>query len=124
MGFVEIENMGKQALEQFPVIKRSAKRAYQLASVATSKENFKTEGEVVRVSPNDGFEYFYGYYDKSPWDATDRYMICIKVKQAYKTVAPKEIGTVGVIDTLNRNKFIKIGITRSWNVQQSCMAQW
>ena len=31
MGFVEIENMGKQALEQFPVIKRSAKRVYQLA---------------------------------------------------------------------------------------------
>ena len=124
MGFVEIENIGKQALEQFPVIKRSAKRVYQLASVATSKDKFKSEGNVVRVSPDDGYEYFYGYYDKSPWDATDRYMICIKAKQAYKSVAPKDPATVGVIDTNDENKFIQIGVTHSWNVQQSCMAQW
>lgn len=124
MGFVELEQMGKQALEQFPVIKRSAKRVYQIASVATSNEKFKSEGDVVRVSPDDGFEYYYGYYDKSPWDATDRYMICIKVKQAYKSVAPKEPGVVGVLDTKNNNEFVKIGITHSWNVQQSCMAQW
>ena len=58
MGFVELEQMGKQALEQFPVIKRSAKRVYQIASVATSNEKFKSEGDVVRVSPNDGFEYY------------------------------------------------------------------
>ena len=124
MGFVEIEQMGKQALEQFPIIKHAAKRVYQLASVATSNEKFKSEGDVVRISPDGGFEYFYGYYDKSPWDATDRYMICIKVKQAYKSVAPKEPGVVGIIDTQAGNKFIKIGITHSWNVQQSCMAQW
>ena len=124
MGFHEIEQTGKKMFEQFPIIKRSAKRVYQLASVATSKEKFKSEGDVVRVSPDDGYEYFYGYYDKSPWDATDRYMICIKVKQAYKSVAPKEPGIVGVIDTQDDNKFIKIGTTHSWNVQQGCMAQW
>lgn len=124
MGFVELEKAGKRMFEQFPIIKRSAKRVYQLVSVATSNEKIKSEGDVVRVSPDDGYEYFYGYYDKSPWDAADRYMICIKVKQAYKSVAPKEPGIVGVIDTQNNNKFIKIGVTHSWNVQQSCMAQW
>ena len=124
MGFTEIEKAGKQMFEQFPVIKRSAKRVYQLASVATSSDKFKSEGDIVRLSPDDGYEYFYGYYDKSPWDATDRYMIAIKVKQAYKSVAPKEPGIVGLIDTANGNKFYKIGTTLSWNVQQSCMAQW
>lgn len=124
MGFVEIEQVGKKALEQFPILKRSAKRVYQVASVVTSKEKFKAEGDVVRVSPTDGYEYFYGYYDKSPWDATDRYMICVRVNQAYKSVAPKEPGIVGVIDTQNENRFIEIGSTHSWNVQQSCMAQW
>lgn len=124
MGFTEIEKAGKQMFEQFPVIKRLAKRVYQLASVATSNEKIKSEGKVVRVSPNDGYEYFYGYYDKSPWDVSDRYMIAIKVKQAYKSVAPKEPGIVGLIDTKNENKFYKIGTTDSWNVQQSCMAQW
>lgn len=124
MDFVKIETLGKQVFEQFPIIKRSAKRVYQLASVAATREKFKSEGNVVRVSPEDNFEYFYGYYDKSPWDITDRYMICIRVKQAYKSVAPKEPGVVGVIDTQDGNKFIEIGTTHSWNVQQSCMAQW
>jgi glycosyltransferase involved in cell wall biosynthesis len=124
MGFVEIENAGKRMLEQFPVIKRSAKRVYQLASYATSREKIKYEGDVVRVTPDDGYEYFYGYYDKSPWDATDRYMIALKVKQAYKAVAPKEPGVVVIIDTKNDNKVYEIGITHSWNVQQGCMAQW
>lgn len=119
-----MEQAGKKIFEQFPVIKRSAKRVYQLASVATSKDKFKSKGDVVRVSPDDGYEYFYGYYDKSPWDITDRYMIAVKVKQAYKSVAPKELGKVGVIDTQDNNKYIEIGTTHSWNVQQSCMAQW
>ena len=124
MGFLEIENAGKRALEQFPAVKRSCKRMYQLASVAASGEKFKSEGEVIRVTPEDGYEYFYGYYDKSPWDAEDRFMIAVKVKKAYKSVAPKEAGIVGVIDTHDNNKFYRIGMTRSWNVQQSCMAQW
>ena len=124
MGFTEIEAAGKRIFEQFPVIKRSAKRVYQLASVAMSGEKFKSEGSVTRVSPDDTYEYFYGYYDKSPWDADDRYMICVRVKQAYKSVAPKEPGTVCLIDTADNNRLIKIGPTRSWNVQQSCMAQW
>lgn len=124
MGFVELEKLGKIALEQFPTIKRSAKRIYQLVNVAISNEKFKSEGDIVKVSLDDGFEYFYGYYDKSPWDATDRYIICVKVKQTYKSVAPKEPSIIGVIDTAHENKFIKIGITHSWNVQQSCRVQW
>lgn len=124
MGFVEIEQAGKKMFEQFPVVKRTAKRVYQLINVALSNDKLKAEGDVVRISPDTGYEYFYGYYDKSPWDASDRYMICLKVKQTYKSVAPKEHGIIGVIDTQDGNKFKKIGITRSWNVQQGCMAQW
>ncbi len=124
MGFVELENAGKKALERFPALKRSAKRIYQVASVVTSNEKFKSEGEVIKISPDDNYEYFYGYYDKSPWDATGRFVISMKVKQAYKSVAPEEPGVVGVIDTKDGNKYIKIGVTHSWNVQQGCMAQW
>ena len=124
MGFVAIEAWGKRVFEQFPFIKYSAKRIYHWISYVLSSEKFKSEGEVIRVTPDDGFEYFYGYYDKSPWDATERYMIAIKVKQAYKTVAPKETGTVVLVDTKHGNTIQEIGTTHSWNVQQGCMAQW
>lgn len=124
MDFIALENKGKKLLEQFPFIKRSCKRAYQLSMYAMSREKFKVDGEVRKVSPDDEYEYFYGYYDKSPWDKSDRYMLCIRVKQAYKSVAPKEEAELIIIDTKNYNKATKIASTKSWNVQQGCMAQW
>ncbi len=125
MGFTEIENVGKKVLEQFPFIKRSCKRLYQLVSIGLSNKKLKPEGDIICVSPeDDGYEYFYGYYDKSPWDADDRYIIALKVKQAYKFVAPKEPGDVVLIDTTIGNQVIKIATTNAWNVQQGCMAQW
>ncbi len=111
-------------LEQFPVVKRSCKRVYQLASYALSREKFRAEGNVIRMSPQDGWEYFYGYYDKSPWDAEDRYMIALRVKQAYKSVAPEEPGMLVLIDTADHNRIAEIGTVHAWNVQQGCMAQW
>lgn len=124
MGFVELENFGKQMLESFPIVKRSAKRVYQVLSYIVSKEKFKVEGELTRLTPDDGYEYYYGYYDKSPWDADNRFLIALKVRQAYKSVAPKEEGTLVLIDTQDGNRAIEIAKTHSWNVQQGCMAQW
>ncbi len=124
MDFVDIENAGKRMFEQFPVIKRGLKRVYQLASYALSDEKIKSEGDLICVTPDDGYEYFYGYYDKSPWDATDRYILALRVRQSYKSVAPKESGVIVLIDTKKDNKVYRIAITHSWNVQQGCMAQW
>ena len=56
MGFIAIEAWGKRAFEQFPFIKHSAKRAYHLVSYALSSEKFKPEGEVIRITPNDGYD--------------------------------------------------------------------
>lgn len=124
MNFVKIEAWGKRAFERFPFIKHAAKRVYQVASYLLSNEKIHVEGDVQRVTPWDEFEYYYGYYDKSPWDATGRYMIALRVRQAYKSVAPKERGMLVLIDTKEGNKIIEIGKTDSWNVQQGCMAQW
>lgn len=123
MGFEKIEDAGKKIFERFPRVKRSLKRVYQLAGYTFSNEKFKSEGNVVRVSPDDGYEYFYGYYDKSPWDINDRYMIATKAENAYKSVAPKKAAHVVLIDTQD-GSVVDIGKTRSWNVQQGCMAQW
>lgn len=124
MGVVELEAKGKKLLEQFPAAKRMAKRVYQRASVAVSRDHTIAEGNLIRISPDDGYEYFYGYYDKSPWDANDRYMIALRVRQTYRSVAPKEPGMVCLIDTADNNRIIEIGVTHAWNVQQGCMAQW
>ena len=83
----------------------------------------KSEGDIIRISPLDGMEYFFGYYDKSPWDATDRYMLCIKAKDTYSEVAPKTEAEIVLFDTYNNSCRI-LGKTNSWNVQQGCILQW
>ena len=61
-------------LNKFPIIKVYIKRIYQLAMYAISPK-IKSEGNIVRISPNESREYFFGYYDKSPWDASMRYIV-------------------------------------------------
>lgn len=124
MNFVSLENKGKKLFNRFPRIKRMFKRVYQVSMYAMSHDKVKSEGNIVRITPNDGFEYFFGYYDKSPWDAEDRYMIALKTKCMYKSVAPNEEAEIVLIDTKNENKITTIAKTFAWNVQQGCMAQW
>ncbi|MHB8126277.1 MAG: hypothetical protein ACYDEJ_11680 [Desulfitobacteriaceae bacterium] len=109
-------------LNKFPSIKKVVKRVYQVSMYAISPK-IKSEGNITRISP-DGGECFYGYYDKSPWDATDRYMLCIRAKDAHSSVAPKETAEILLIDTQDNNSYLVLATTNSWNVQQSCMLQW
>lgn len=118
-----IESKVNSMLNNFPKIKRVTKRIYQLGMYTISPK-IKSEGNIVRISPDDGMEYFFGYYDKSPWDATDRYMLCLRVKDTVSSVAPKEPAEILIFDTQNNNSYKVVGQTRSWNVQQGCMLQW
>lgn len=115
-------------LNKYPCVKKIVKSLYQHMWVLLS-QNKRCEGNVVRVSPNDpNHEYFFGYYDKSPWDATDRYMLCLKAKDTWSDVSPKDVAEILLIDTTkdegDKDRYKKIAETHSWNVQQGCMLQW
>lgn len=110
-------------LNKFPAVKKIIKRIYQLSMYAISPK-IKSEGEIVCVSPNDGKEYFFGYYDKSPWDASGRYMLCLRAENTWSDVSPKSKADILLIDTENNNAVKKIAETSAWNVQQACMLQW
>lgn len=110
-------------LNKVPLVKKIVKRAYQLTMYAMSPK-VKFEGNICRISPNDEMEYFFGYYDKSPWDITDRYMLCLRVGNAYSSVAPKDPAEILLFDTHNNNSYEVVGRTYAWNVQQGCMLQW
>ena len=115
-------------LNKYPKIKRTLKSVYQHLMYAVSPK-IKAEGNIVRISPNDmEHEYFFGYYDKSPWDISNRYMLCLKAKDTWSDVSPKEKAEILLIDTEKKDsdpdRIKKLGKTNAWNVQQSCMLQW
>lgn len=123
-----IEQKINQKLNEHPVIKKKIKREYQKIMYFFSKK-VKSSGEIVRISPDDPeHEYFFGYYDKSPWDATDRFVLCMRAKDTWSDVSPKEKADILLIDTTKAEndpqRIRKIAETRAWNVQQSCMLQW
>lgn len=115
-------------LNKYPSVKKVIKRVYQ-RTMYTISPKIKSEGDIVRVSPDDNeHEYFFGYYDKSPWDATDRYMLCLRAYDTWSDVSPKEKADIIIIDTAlpegDPSRVKKIAETSAWNVQQACMAQW
>jgi|SRR5690625_532267 len=119
----KIEGKVNNILQKYPSVKKVIKRSYQLGMYAISPK-IKVEGNITRISPDDGMEYFFGYYDKSPWDATDRYMLSLRAKNTYSSVAPNEPAEIILFDTKNNNSYEVIGKTYAWNVQQGCMLQW
>ena len=111
-------------LNKYPGIKKYIKRGYQLLMYAISPK-IKSEGAIERVSPNDSdSEYFFGYYDKSPWDASGRYILCMRAKDTWSEPDPLGEAEILQIDTKDNNSFRVIAKTHTWNVQQGCMAQW
>lgn len=125
---MSIEQKINYQLNKYPAIKRAVKRVYQLSMYAVSKK-IKSEGNIIRISPNNSsHEYFFGYYDKSPWDITDRYMLCLKANDTWSDVSPHEKADILLIDTekpeSDADRVRKIAETNAWNVQQSCMLQW
>lgn len=121
---MSLEQKINYQLNKYPAVKKIIKRAYQLSCYAVSKK-IKCEGNIVRISPNDKeHEYFFGYYDKSPWDSTGRYVICMRSKDTWSVPDPLDTADILLIDTENNNNVRKVATTHTWNVQQGCMAQW
>jgi len=119
-----IEKNINNILQNSPKMKKIIKRSYQIVMYTLSPK-IKSEGDIQRISPDDGLEYFFGYYDKTPWDATDRYMLALRAKTTYKSVAPDdEPAEIILFDTQDDNSYRVLGKTNAWNVQQGCMLQW
>ncbi|MDD3860862.1 MAG: hypothetical protein PHW83_11740, partial [Bacteroidales bacterium] len=109
-------------LNKVPGVKKVIKRCYQLGMYAISPK-IKSEGNIVRMSPDEPGEFFFGYYDKSPWDASGRYMLCMKANDTWSEPDPLGEADIILIDT-NDGSYRELATTHTWNVQQGCMAQW
>jgi hypothetical protein len=68
--------------------------------------------------------HFFGYYEKSPWDATGRYLLALEVDFIGRTPEPDDVARVCLIDLENDDKVKVVGETTAWNWQQGSMLQW
>lgn len=120
---MNIESKINYFLNKHKKQKKLFKRLYQYFFYFFSKKVKFTEG-ISKISPVDNYEYFFGYYDKSPWDQTDRYCLGLQVKTSDKILASEEKASIVIFDSFNENKYRIVGSTVCWNIQQGCMLQW
>ena len=68
--------------------------------------------------------YFFGYYNKSNWDRSDRYLLAQQVPYKDVRLTPECEAEIGYFDLERGQQFCRVGTTRSWNWQMGSQLQW
>jgi len=79
---------------------------------------------ITAITPDDDYSYWYGYYDKLLIDPTQRYVLSMRTKTENRTPGADDMVEVGMTDTKDNFKWIKLGESRAWGWQQGCMLQF
>ncbi|MFW6189996.1 MAG: hypothetical protein ACOC7T_06135 [Planctomycetota bacterium] len=84
----------------------------------------QTASPPVRRLTRPPHHHFFGYYDKSPWDPSGRYVLGMRADFRDRPPTAEDAATIGMIDTQRDDRWEAVAQTRSWNWQQGCMLQW
>ncbi len=68
--------------------------------------------------------YFFGYYNKTNWDRSGRYLLANQVSMMDAPLTPDLAARVGYFDLENGDIFTVVGETTAWNWQMGCQLQW
>lgn len=78
--------------------------------------------EVKIITPNDGYHYFFAYYDmRATGDGINQCHLCHRVKFMDRQPEADDICEIGYLDG---GRFFKIGESTAWNFQQGAMLQY
>ena len=122
-----------EILQPFPRLRFLIKKVYKISIFCFFKlvalfyhsgHNFLKESNVTNIT-NKKYHYFFGYYDKCPWNNTGKYLLCLKTSFANRMPKPGESAEIYYIDlNKKKNTMYKIAETKAWCWQQGCMLQW
>jgi hypothetical protein len=68
--------------------------------------------------------HFFGYYDKTPWDETGRYLLANEIGFADRQPKAEDELALGMVDLKDNDKFVPLAKTVAWCWQQGTMLQW
>ncbi|MEO7953531.1 MAG: hypothetical protein ABIR35_05470 [Polaromonas sp.] len=68
--------------------------------------------------------HFFGYYNKTVWDRTGRYLLANQVPMMDANLTPELTAEVGYFDLENGEQYHSLDTTTAWNWQMGCQLQW
>lgn len=83
----------------------------------------KIEFDIENIAPKDDYNYFFGYYEKNPWNKDETKVLANRTKLLTKFPTQEDFLEIGYINTIDK-EFVSLGNTNSWNWQQGCQLQW
>ena len=79
----------------------------------------------MKASPDrSAYHYFFGYYDKNPWDSSERRILAHRTTFADRFPESTDRAEIGYICPGAEPDFVKIAQTTAWNWQQGAQLQW
>ena len=84
---------------------------------------YSSKAPIEVISPSDGYNYFFGYYDLQPYDEASERHLAHRVAFNDRIPTAEDKIEVGYI-TLKDKTFHKVAESSAWNFQQGCLLQW
>jgi hypothetical protein len=72
------------------------------------------------ITPDDGYHYFFGYYDLRATDGRGRHL-AHRVSFMDRLPTPDDVAELGILED---GAFTPFATTTAWNFQQGAMLQW
>ncbi len=72
------------------------------------------------ISPDDGYHYFFGYYDLNAYHENGKYHLANRVKFMDRLPTAEDVCELGYLD-LETREFTKFAETTAWNFQQGAL---
>jgi len=125
MKYSKIERFIATSLESFPVLKKYIKLIYQKFNYFLYKNKYRFKSKFL-ISPIGikGEESFFGYYDKSPLNTMNKYVILhVPEESTEKVPNPNSPVKIVLYDVENKNCDV-IDVSYSYNWQQGARLIW
>ena len=125
MNYNNLERKIAEFLSKYPGIKLFIKKKYQQinAILYSKKYDYKCRFDLKELSYQ-GEESFFGYYDKSPINASNSYIIFQSVAFSTKKMPENTIGVSIILYNLSLDKYEKIDTSYAYNWQQGTKLMW
>lgn len=79
---------------------------------------------VLRPATPPGGHHFFGYYEKSPWNAAGTRLLGQRAAFMDRPPGAEDEIELGYVDLAKGGRWTVFARTRAWNWQQGCMLQW
>ncbi len=125
MKYTRQERLVALFLSKFPRLKLSVKKMYQKLNYIKYKKDFtyKSNYSVAKISYQNR-ESFFGYYDKSPINIKNNFILFNSVKHSTNNIPAKDTSIDIVLHDIENNVYKVIDTTTTYNWQQGAKAMW